>query len=233
MTRRTWTVSSRRSAGSRARHERFEFQAGTPRPRHTAGAPVTEAYPVRTAELGGGAEPVRLAAPLTPPRRPPALSRPFRAHEGRQAHGCLPPTGLQTVTWIIAVEVLHKHSLGNEQLIRRGALNHDHQRHRALGGDSTPPFGPSSWRESYGVCPPAVPPQRCRGALHHPALPAAGFGACRAVLLMGSLGAQHSTRWLRPSPIGPSSAPSADRTAEVPLEQLVRARAPADRGECL
>lgn len=34
-----------------------------------------------------------------------------------------PHTGLQTVSWLIAGEVLHRDSLGNEQLIRPGQLN--------------------------------------------------------------------------------------------------------------
>jgi quercetin 2,3-dioxygenase len=34
-----------------------------------------------------------------------------------------PHTGLQTVTWLVAGEVLHRDSLGSEQLIRAGQLN--------------------------------------------------------------------------------------------------------------
>src|SRR5918996_176209 len=34
-----------------------------------------------------------------------------------------PHTGLQTVTWLVAGEVLHTDSLGSEQLVRPGQLN--------------------------------------------------------------------------------------------------------------
>jgi quercetin 2,3-dioxygenase len=34
-----------------------------------------------------------------------------------------PHTGLQTVTWLVAGEVLHRDSLGSEQVIRAGQLN--------------------------------------------------------------------------------------------------------------
>jgi redox-sensitive bicupin YhaK (pirin superfamily) len=34
-----------------------------------------------------------------------------------------PHTGLQTVSWLVAGDVLHRDSLGNEQLIRPGQLN--------------------------------------------------------------------------------------------------------------
>lgn len=37
--------------------------------------------------------------------------------------GAHPHTGLQTFTWLIEGEVLHRDSLGNEQLIRPGAVN--------------------------------------------------------------------------------------------------------------
>jgi redox-sensitive bicupin YhaK (pirin superfamily) len=43
---------------------------------------------------------------------------------GRGMHvGAHPHTGLQTFTWLIEGEVLHRDSLGNEQLIRPGAVN--------------------------------------------------------------------------------------------------------------
>ncbi|MCY1139718.1 pirin family protein [Actinoplanes sp. Pm04-4] len=44
------------------------------------------------------------------------------ASEGMRV-GPHPHTGLQTVTWLVAGEVLHRDSLGNRQLIRPGQLN--------------------------------------------------------------------------------------------------------------
>ena len=143
-TRRTWTVSSRRSARRRADVQtprRWRARANgaamsnlSPTPElircegTSAAAPVREAYPVRTAELGGG-----LSVQRALPHHERRLVGPwcFLDHFGPMSFTGgkpmdVPPhphIGLQTVTWIIAGEVLHKDSLGNEQLIRRGALN--------------------------------------------------------------------------------------------------------------
>ena len=44
--------------------------------------------------------------------------------EGKALHvGAHPHTGLQTFTWMIAGEILHRDSLGNEQVIRPGQVN--------------------------------------------------------------------------------------------------------------
>jgi redox-sensitive bicupin YhaK (pirin superfamily) len=48
--------------------------------------------------------------------------RPVTEREGMEI-GPHPHMGLQTVTWLVAGEVLHRDSLGSEQLIRPGQLN--------------------------------------------------------------------------------------------------------------
>jgi len=190
----------------------------------SAAAPVHEAYPVRTAELGGGLS-VRRALPH-PARR---LVGPwcFLDHFGplRFTAGKpmdVPPhphIGLQTVTWIIAGEVLHKDSLGNEQLIRPGALNLMTAGNGIAHSEETPArhsgrlHGVQLWT--------ALPAERRKGTAafeHYPALPEAGFGACRAVLLMGRLGAQRSPAVAYSPIVGAELNAERDGTAEVPLE---------------
>ncbi|MFI5023500.1 MAG: pirin family protein [Alphaproteobacteria bacterium] len=190
----------------------------------SAAAPVREAYPVRTAELGGGLS-VRRALP----HRSRRLVGPwcFLDHFGPLSFKAgkpmdVPPhphIGLQTVTWIIEGEVLHKDSLGNEQLIRRGALNLMTAGNGIAHSEETPPrhshhlHGVQLWT--------ALPADRRKSAAafdHYPALPAAGFGACRAVLLMGSLGAQHSPAVAYSPIVGAELSAERDGSAEVPLE---------------
>ena len=84
--------------------------------------------PARTAEIGGG---VAVARTL-----PSLLKRTIGAwcfldHAGPATFddgagmrvGPHPHTGLQTFTWMLEGEVLHRDSLGNEQLIRPGQVN--------------------------------------------------------------------------------------------------------------
>ena len=93
-----------------------------------ASAPVLESYPARQAALPGGLI-VRRALPRAARR----LVGPwcFLDHYGPLAFGVGAPMnigphphiGLQTVTWLIEGEALHRDSLGTERLIRPGQLN--------------------------------------------------------------------------------------------------------------
>src|SRR5581483_9078374 len=93
-----------------------------------ASTPSMTAYPARAADLGGG-----LVVHRALPRGERRLVGPwcFLDHFGPLAFDTGKPMdvaphphiGLQTVTWLLAGEVLHKDSLGSEQLIRPGQLN--------------------------------------------------------------------------------------------------------------
>lgn len=94
-----------------------------------ADAGALQSHPTRDAELGGGLT-IRRALPhrqrrlVGPwcfldhfgPRTFPSDSRLMRV-------GPHPHIGLQTVTWLFEGEILHRDSLGHEQLIRPGQLN--------------------------------------------------------------------------------------------------------------
>jgi quercetin 2,3-dioxygenase len=187
-------------------------------------APAREVYPARSAELGGGLS-VHRALPHSTRR----LVGPwcFLDHFGPQhfAGGKpmdVPPhphIGLQTVTWIIAGEVLHKDSLGNEQLIRPGALNLMTAGNGIAHSEETPP---ENSHQLHGLqlwtALPALDRQGKAAFDHYPALPAAGFGACRAVLLMGSLGGQRSPAAAYSPIVGAELTAERDGSAALPLE---------------
>ncbi len=101
----------------------------TPVPRAAARAdgPVVDVTPGRLARVGS--LPVRRVLPQRPRRTVDSWC--FVDHAGpvpvepRAAFGIgpHPHMGLQTVTWLLAGELLHLDSLGSEQLIRPGQLN--------------------------------------------------------------------------------------------------------------
>lgn len=89
--------------------------------------PVLEITPSRVAKVDG--QTVRRALPIKGRRTVGAWC--FADHIGPEAMdggpglgiGPHPHIGLQTVTWLLSGEVLHRDSLGSEQLIRPGQLN--------------------------------------------------------------------------------------------------------------
>ncbi|MCG2576193.1 pirin family protein [Dechloromonas sp. XY25] len=117
----------------------------------------------------------------------------FPAGQGMHV-GAHPHIGLQTFTWLIEGEVLHRDSLGNEQIIRPGQVNlmtagrgiahtedslHDGRRlHAAQLWIALPPEAEN--------CPPAF--------AHHPDLPQWQQGGARLTLLAGTY-----ARWTAPA----------------------------------
>jgi redox-sensitive bicupin YhaK (pirin superfamily) len=90
---------------------------------------VLDHYPAKEAMLGGGLK-IRRALPTMGKRMVGPWCfmdhfgpKPFDKSEKVVDVGSHPHIGLQTVTWIINGEILHKDSLGYEQLIRPGQLN--------------------------------------------------------------------------------------------------------------
>ena len=97
---------------------------GSPHPGH----PVVETLPARVTELGEGLV-IRRALPNRQRRMVGAWC--FLDHAGPMEYGPgagmrvgpHPHIGLQTFTWMIEGEILHRDSLGYEQLIRPGQVN--------------------------------------------------------------------------------------------------------------
>lgn len=101
-----------------------------------------------------------------------------------------PHIGLHTVTWLLSGEVVHRDSLGSEQLIRPGELNlmtagrgvsHSEERTGTTGGELR---GVQLWiaqPEPTRNGPPAFE--------HHPTLPGGVMGSAEVTVLVGSMAA--------------------------------------------
>jgi quercetin 2,3-dioxygenase len=99
-----------------------------------------------------------------------------------------PHIGLQTVTWLLAGEVLHRDSLGSEQVIRPGQLNlmtaghgvaHSEERTGQYAGDL---HGVQLW-----VAQPSATRHETAAFEHHPELPRVDLRGATATVLVGDL----------------------------------------------
>jgi quercetin 2,3-dioxygenase len=115
------------------------------------------------------------------------------SHEHGLDVGPHPHMGLQTATWLIEGEALHRDSLGTEQLITAGQLNLMTAGHgishseEATGHYAGPLQGIQLW---------IAQPEATRNGLpafeHHAELPRLDLGGADGVLFMGELGGQRS-----------------------------------------
>jgi redox-sensitive bicupin YhaK (pirin superfamily) len=100
-----------------------------------------------------------------------------------------PHMGLHTVTWLLTGELLHRDSLGSEQLIRPGQLNLMTAGHGVAHAEEAT----GTYRGTFhGVQLWVAQPERTRhGAAafeHHPELPQVSLGAGTATVLVGTFG---------------------------------------------
>ena len=147
----------------------------------------------RAAEVGG--QQVRRALPQH--RRRTVGAWCFADHFGPTAvsgHGGVnvgphPHLGLHTVTWLVSGELLHRDSLGSEQLIRPGELNlmtagagisHAEEATGSFRGDL---HGIQLW-----VAQPEATRQGAPAFEHHASLPTVDLGTGSANVLVGDLG---------------------------------------------
>lgn len=99
-----------------------------------------------------------------------------------------PHIGLQTVTWLVAGEMLHRDSLGSEQTIKPGQLN----LMTAGNGVSHAEENVHRRGDMHGIQLWVAQPERTRHDApafeHHAELPQAEFGEATATVLVGALG---------------------------------------------
>jgi quercetin 2,3-dioxygenase len=99
-----------------------------------------------------------------------------------------PHIGLQTVTWLLAGNVLHRDSLGSEQLIRPGQLNlMTSGRGIAHAEESPAAHDPTLHGVQLWVALPDASRQVEPSFEHHEALPTAGIGGFQVSVLIGEL----------------------------------------------
>lgn len=182
-----------------------------------------QGIPGRKADLGEGTAVRRLL-----PTRGRRLVGPwcFLDHYGPDrvqgpgmALGPHPHIGLQTVSWLFEGEVLHRDSLGSEQLIRPGQLNLMTSGRGIAHSEEAPAshgprlHGAQLWvalPESARLCAPAFQ--------HIPELPNAGFDNLRARVLMGSLGEARSPARAFSPMVGAELTADRDGAASIPLD---------------
>lgn len=130
-----------------------------------------------------------------------------------------PHIGLQTFTWMIEGEVIHRDSLGNEQAIRPGQVNlmsagrgisHSEDSPPAQGGRAHAVQLWIALDEAHRHGPPAF--------RNYPALPAIERDGCRITLLVGSLLGQRSPVEVFSPLLGVDMAMQRATGLELPLD---------------
>ncbi len=159
----------------------------------------------RSAELGDGMTVRR----LLPSRRQRMVGAwcfldhagPVRFAPGRGMHvAAHPHTGLQTFTWLLAGEVLHRDSLGNEQLIRPGQVNLMTAGRGVVHTEDTLTDGQLLHAAQLWIALPPAARDCAPDFAHHPVLPQWSQGDARLTLLAGAYG-QHTAPTRLHSPL--------------------------------
>jgi hypothetical protein len=158
-------------------------------------AAEVELLPSREAEVGGMA--VRRALPKRQRRTVGAWC--FADHFGpapppaSMQVGPHPHTGLHTVTWLVEGEVLHRDSLGSEQLIRPGQLNLMTAGHGVAHAEEQPgTFRGGTHGAQLWVAQPDATRDGPAAFEHHAELPRLALGAATVTVLVGEVGGQRS-----------------------------------------
>ena len=129
-----------------------------------------------------------------------------------------PHIGLQTVTWLISGNVLHRDSLGSEQMIRPGQLNlMTAGRGIAHSGESPAEHDPSLHGVQLWVALPDASRHTEPAFAHHAELPAAGLGGFEVTVFAGSLGGARSPARMFSEIVGAELAAHRDASGSIPL----------------
>ena len=129
-----------------------------------------------------------------------------------------PHIGLQTVTWLISGNVLHRDSLGSEQLIRPGQLNlMTAGRGIAHSEESTAEHDPLLHGVQLWVALPDASRHAEPAFAHHAELPSAGLGGFEVTVFVGSLGGVRSPAQTFSEIIGAELVAERDASGRIPL----------------
>ncbi len=158
--------------------------------------PVVELSPARSTRVGS--LPVRRVLPQRP--RHTVGSWCFLDHAGPVAVepgesfgiGPHPHMGLQTVTWLLAGELLHLDSLGSEQLIRPGQLNLMTAGHGVSHAEEDPARAEAVHAVQLWVAQPAETRDAPAAFEHHAELPQLELDHAVGTVLVGDFGGADS-----------------------------------------
>lgn len=159
--------------------------------------PALELLPARATDLGGGMQ-VRRALPTRARRLVGAWC--FLDHVGPADYpagaglrvGPHPHIGLQTFTWMIEGELLHRDSLGYEQWIRPGQVNLMTAGAGIAHAEESPQGAGRVHAAQLWIALPAAQRAIAPAFAHHPQLPQSGRDAWRMTLLVGELQGERS-----------------------------------------
>lgn len=133
-----------------------------------------------------------------------------------------PHTGLQTVSWLMAGEVLHRDSLGSTQMVAPGQLNLMTAGHGISHSEETPPPAERTTQSLFGVQLWVALPAAARGVApafeHHADLPVVEIGGARVRVVMGSVGDATSSATTYTPLVGAEVTLRADAPATLPLD---------------
>ena len=129
-----------------------------------------------------------------------------------------PHIGLQTVTWLISGNVLHRDSLGSEQMIRPGQLNlMTAGRGIAHSEESPAEHDPQLHGIQLWVALPDASRQVAPSFEHHEELPAADIDGLEATVFLGPLGGARSPALTFSEIVGAELAAARDVSGRIPL----------------
>ena len=129
-----------------------------------------------------------------------------------------PHIGLQTVTWLISGNVLHRDSLGSEQMIRPGQLNlMTAGRGIAHCEESPDEHDPTLHGVQLWVALPDASRHVEPTFSHHAELPSAGIGGFTVTVFVGSLGSSRSPAGMFSEIVGADLAAVRDTSGSIPL----------------
>jgi redox-sensitive bicupin YhaK (pirin superfamily) len=129
-----------------------------------------------------------------------------------------PHIGLQTVTWLMSGNVLHRDSLGSEQMIRPGQLNlMTAGRGIAHAEESPAERDPQLHGVQLWVALPDASRQAEPAFEHHGDLPATGIGGFEITVFVGSLGDVESPARVFSEIVGAEIVSTRDDLARIPL----------------
>ncbi len=132
-----------------------------------------------------------------------------------------PHTGLQTVTWLVEGEVLHRDSLGSEQSIAPGQLNLMTSGRGIAHSEQSPPGHPPGM---HGLQLWVALPEHARHGdprfAHHPALPTVPVlpGTATVTVVVGEFGGRRSPAEVHTPLVGAEVLFAEPGVAELPLD---------------
>jgi redox-sensitive bicupin YhaK (pirin superfamily) len=130
-----------------------------------------------------------------------------------------PHTGLQTVTWLLSGDVLHRDSLGSQQVVRPGELNLMTAGHGiAHAEDSVPGDGTNLHGVQLWVALPDAHREQPAHFEHHADLPVLVDGDVSTVVIMGELAGERSAALAYTPLLGAEVTIGPGGSARLPLE---------------